>query len=287
MFRDRYLLVQQRLLRNELFCAPLVTTARKDYLQIATIDSLLGTSGRRALTSYHAHTSSENAEQASVQQLVYSFLAATNHFDSLLCPPPLDRRPPGVRCLLGILTQVEEKQYYLEDLTGTTTICVTLFTSSTFTRFTSATFERRKRLLRVHSSGRGVLATCTTHTHCHTKWNSVSTHPIFVMCCVLPGHVALDLSNATATPGIFTENAMVVVEGEVVNGLFRVVTIGFPPPEPRYHHANTSLERESLQTLSVERCSAAVWVETFQDPVAHQLYLCVYGRRSVGRCRSV
>jgi hypothetical protein len=27
-----------------------------------------------------------------------------------------------VRCLLGILTQVEEKQYYLEDLTGTTTL---------------------------------------------------------------------------------------------------------------------------------------------------------------------
>jgi hypothetical protein len=27
---------------------------------------------------------------------------------------------------------------------------------------------------------------------------------------------------------------MVVVEGEVVNGLFQVVTIGFPPPEPRY-----------------------------------------------------
>jgi DNA polymerase epsilon subunit 2 len=53
------------------------------------------------------------------------------------------------------------------------------------------------------------------------------------MCRVLTGHVALDLSNATATPGIFTENAMVVVEGEVVNGLFRVVTIGFPPPEPR------------------------------------------------------
>lgn len=51
MFRDRYLLVQQRLLRNELFCAPLVTTARKDYLQIATIDSLLGTSGRQAWAS--------------------------------------------------------------------------------------------------------------------------------------------------------------------------------------------------------------------------------------------
>jgi hypothetical protein len=47
MFRDRYLLVQQRLLRNELFSAPLVTTARRDYLQIATIDSLLGTSGAK------------------------------------------------------------------------------------------------------------------------------------------------------------------------------------------------------------------------------------------------
>lgn len=58
-------------------------------------------------------------------------------------------------------------------------------------------------------------------------------HRVLVMCRVTTGHVALDLSNATATPGIFTENAMVVVEGEVVNGLFRVVTIGFPPPEPR------------------------------------------------------
>lgn len=26
--------------------------------------------------------------------------------------------PAGVRCLLGVITQVEEGQYYLEDLTG-------------------------------------------------------------------------------------------------------------------------------------------------------------------------
>jgi hypothetical protein len=46
MFRDRYLLVQQRLLRHELFSPPLVQSHKRDYVRIATVDSLLGTSGK-------------------------------------------------------------------------------------------------------------------------------------------------------------------------------------------------------------------------------------------------
>lgn len=49
MFRDRYLLVQQRILRHEAFSAPVVRSSRKDYLRISTIESLLGTTGTLSL----------------------------------------------------------------------------------------------------------------------------------------------------------------------------------------------------------------------------------------------
>ena len=46
-------------------------------------------------------------------------------------------------------------------------------------------------------------------------------------------HVPLDLSGAVTTPGMFTENCIVLTEGEMVDGQFRVKIMGFPPPQQR------------------------------------------------------
>jgi len=35
------------------------------------------------------------------------------------------------------------------------------------------------------------------------------------------------------TPGMFTENCVVLAEGEMVNGVFAVKKMGFPPPQHR------------------------------------------------------
>jgi hypothetical protein len=49
------------------------------------------------------------------------------------------------------------------------------------------------------------------------------------------GHIPLDLREVPEDLyGIFTENAIVLVGGEVGDGgAFRVMQMGWPPPEPR------------------------------------------------------
>eukprot|EP00953_Heterococcus_sp_UTEX-ZZ885_P027635 14806-Heterococcus_DN1.PRE.4 len=114
MLKERLLLVQQRVARHELFCPPVISSSKRDYLKITPLDSLLG-----------------------------------SH---------------GTKCLLGMLTQPSEGNYHIEDLT-----------------------------------------------------------------CQVP----LDLSNAQCTAGLFTENCIIVTEGEMIDGKFRVNMMGFPPPETR------------------------------------------------------
>ncbi|KAG5179611.1 DNA polymerase alpha/epsilon subunit B-domain-containing protein [Tribonema minus] len=45
--------------------------------------------------------------------------------------------------------------------------------------------------------------------------------------------VPIDVSGAGYTAGMFTENCVVVAEGEMVDGAFRIDMMGFPPPELR------------------------------------------------------
>eukprot|EP00937_MAST-01D_sp_MAST-1D-sp2_P002524 g2524.t1 len=45
--------------------------------------------------------------------------------------------------------------------------------------------------------------------------------------------ITLDLSRCRTTDGIFTENCIVMVEGELVDDVFVASMMGFPPPEPR------------------------------------------------------
>jgi DNA polymerase epsilon subunit 2 len=96
----------------------------------------------------------------------------------------------GVKCLLGMITQIEEGRYYLEDLTGMHAEALVL-------------------------QGDGP--------------PPFSPEPV----CSHTGQIPLDLSQADLTTGIFTENCIVVIEGEVNEGAFRVDTMGFPPPETR------------------------------------------------------
>ena len=59
MFRERYQLARQRVLRNELFVKPVMGHDR-NYLKLVTVDSLLGTHGkrrrRRGVTCLHPPT---------------------------------------------------------------------------------------------------------------------------------------------------------------------------------------------------------------------------------------
>jgi DNA polymerase epsilon subunit 2 len=50
----------------------------------------------------------------------------------------------------------------------------------------------------------------------------------------LSASVEIDLSKAKITTGFFTENTIILAEGEMqVNGIFQVITCGFPPLEDR------------------------------------------------------
>ena len=49
----------------------------------------------------------------------------------------------------------------------------------------------------------------------------------------LNAKIPLDLSNAATTEGFFTEGCVVLAEGELEDGVFRVSMMGFPPPEAR------------------------------------------------------
>ena len=115
MFRERFSLVQQRVLRNKAFAKPLLGGSSRQYVELTPLDSLLGSSGQK--------------------------------------------------CLLGMLTQHEEGHYCLEDLNTS---------------------------------------------------------------------VRIDLSQAQTTEGIFTENCIVMVEGELRDDdIFHISMMGFPPTETR------------------------------------------------------
>jgi DNA polymerase epsilon subunit 2 len=49
----------------------------------------------------------------------------------------------------------------------------------------------------------------------------------------LNAHVPIDLSQTVTTPGLFTENCIVLAEGQLVDGVFVVQQLGFPPPQQR------------------------------------------------------
>ncbi|KAL1225854.1 DNA polymerase epsilon subunit B [Cardamine amara subsp. amara] len=49
----------------------------------------------------------------------------------------------------------------------------------------------------------------------------------------LSASVEIDLSKAKITTGFFTENTIILAEGEMHNGIFQVITCGFPPLEDR------------------------------------------------------
>ncbi|CAH8357691.1 unnamed protein product [Eruca vesicaria subsp. sativa] len=55
----------------------------------------------------------------------------------------------------------------------------------------------------------------------------------------LSASVEIDMSKAKITTGFFTENTIILAEGEMQNGIFQVTTCGFPPLEDRDKTLNT------------------------------------------------
>jgi len=91
-----------------------------------------------------------------------------------------------------------------------------------------------------------------------------------------PGHIPLDLREAPLEDlyGIFTENAIVLVGGEVGDaGAFKVMQMGWPPPEPRC----VSFARLCVSIyLSMYVCVRACGAGNSAAP----MYVCMHGRRN-------
>ncbi|XP_020231597.1 DNA polymerase epsilon subunit B [Cajanus cajan] len=148
LYRDRFLLLSQRLSRDQHFSKP-------------------------AFESEFSHFGS--CEISPIQSLVGQ---------------------PGRRWVMGVISQLEDGHYYLEDLTAA---------------------------------------------------------------------VKISLSNAKITTGLFTENTIVVVEGEMlVEGIFQVLTCGFPPLEDRdkslklfaghdYFGCGTFTKEETIRLAEMEK----------------------------------
>lgn len=116
MFKDRLVLLHQRVLRNPLFQPPVLGSSKKQFVKITSVESLRG------------------AE--------------------------------GTAVLLGMLAQLKEREWFLEDASGSVKLLIDP-------------------------------AQCVLHS------------------------------------GLFTEHCAVLVEGELVDDVFRVRTMGLPPPESR------------------------------------------------------
>ena len=73
------------------------------------------------------------------------------------------------------------------------------------------------------------------------------------------GHtrLPLDLHDCGTTTGIFTEHSMVVAQGVLLDGVFKVETLGFPPPESR---------QESLRCMS----DVNFWGDNYSSHVDRQ-----------------
>ncbi|XP_068307001.1 DNA polymerase epsilon subunit B [Pyrus communis] len=84
----------------------------------------------------------------------------------------------------------------------------------------------------------------------------------------LSSSVEIDLSNAQITAGFFVENTIVVAEGEMLlEGVFQVITCGFPPLEPRdeslqfiagndFFGSSSLTEEETLRLAKLDRTVA-------------------------------
>lgn len=59
-------------------------------------------------------------------------------------------------------------------------------------------------------------------------------------------HVEISLENADLTTGLFVENCMVLAQGELVDEVFYVSTLGLPPPESREETLNTFPQLEEF-----------------------------------------
>ncbi|XP_010493271.1 PREDICTED: DNA polymerase epsilon subunit B-like isoform X2 [Camelina sativa] len=81
----------------------------------------------------------------------------------------------------------------------------------------------------------------------------------------LSASVEIDLSKAKITTGFFTENTIILAEGEMqVNGIFQVITCGFPPLEDRdktlkthsecdFFGGGTHTKEETIRLADLER----------------------------------
>jgi len=129
MFRERLVMIHQRVMRNPVFSPPLLSSSKKDFVELTPIESLLGARGTKRL--------------------------------------------------LGMITSRQEGEFYLEDLNGS---------------------------------------------------------------------IKLDLSQAQITAGLFTENCIVLAEGEVLDQIFAVHMMGFPPPETRQQTTQVMLHMDRFGT---------------------------------------
>ena len=125
----------------------------------------------------------------------------------------------GVKWLLGMLCEVEEGSFYLEDLNAHVPLDLS---------------------------------------------GAVSIQIAFVLYVpylnvpICSFRVMMEIIQVT-TPGMFTENCIVLTEGEMVGGQFRVKIMGFPPPQQRHESL------DSIGTFDLFRTGITPQVRFYQS----------------------
>ena len=116
MLRDRFLLVQQRLQRNEMFCKPLIASTNRDYIEVGTAGGIDGVPASESRCLLIVPRRSGNKRPPLSLSLCPCLSSRIRLPPQLSTIDTLIGSKGGVKWLLGTLCEVEEGSFYLEDL---------------------------------------------------------------------------------------------------------------------------------------------------------------------------
>jgi DNA polymerase epsilon subunit 2 len=89
------------------------------------------------------------------------------------------------------------------------------------------------------------------------------------------GTVEIDLTETQFQTGLFVENCLVLAEGVYNDGIFSVLAMGFPPPEPsdrsRMHLGNVNFFGGPFQTCA----KLSVKLQAMEEQHAHSMFVCL------------
>ena len=89
------------------------------------------------------------------------------------------------------------------------------------------------------------------------------------------GTVEIDLTETQFQTGLFVENSLVLAEGVFNDGVFSVLAMGFPPPEPsarsRLHLGNVNFFGGPFQTCA----KTSVKLQAMEEQLSNSMFVCL------------